>query len=1588
VFSSSQQMFDAMRNSNALGSTASFNQVVKDTVANLVPLAGGNKAAAAEISALAQEAGGPATLNLKSLAQWAGNQGAAGAAADLYKQQQLAVTSTYNLSQDAQALGNTLQQDLVPNMASAVGKAAGVPAAMQAMANSFTSGGATITKAMTTTVGGMFTSLLKQGTTPANAKSIIDGWIQKMDPKLSNQQIASFWNGLSPSSSPAQQALHSTQTLFNRQRDEIAKPVYIPIHANAADANTRKLMSGGFFGKKILDLSVVTAKNNPAFALGALFIGTKVIKIGTSLIGAAWSKILGMFGGGTVKVTASAEMLSAANIQLEASLNMLRAAGLQDTAATGMAADATAMDGAGAVMGKGALGALSAGSAGLGAMIGLSVAATIGTYLAEKQFNNMFQQGVASANPISLSGSAKQSTAQLATQGAIAAGATGQNLSSKLSVNMKSLDSYLKTIGYTQSSIAALNKLVIKPRTSVGQVDALISKLGGTSQDMYGVNKLLIKPKSDVSNINAVLKKINLTPPQIAAVNKLKLKPGMDSTSVDAMLKKIGLTPPEIAAVNKLILKPKVDASGITTVQNDVNNLLKSLGYVGAAIKAGATPFNTQQAGGVKPIPHKAAGGLAQGWAVVGEKGPELAYFGGQGASIVPANVTSQVMSGIKGYAAGTGNYAAVAGMNPGGPAVAEALNKSAQDVKSKYTVPVEKTLSTHAVWLKSNFGASQKTFFTQTVPSTVLDVAASNASKRLTLPIQKTLTDHLSWQTGTFGAGLKTLYTQSIPSTYDTSSGATVSRFDKPVRSTMSGHLTWQTGTFLAGMQKIYVTQIPAAFSQSVTNVGTTWNGINQAVKAPINTVDTGVISKGLFGAFNQIEKFIGSKTTLAPIPAFTRGGKLPGFGGGDIKLALLEPGEVVVDKFRARKHAGVLGLMGVPGMPIGPAGDRNPLAPGNRHGILRMANGGAIAADAEQYVGHVYHYGGPSNPTTGWDCSSFADYIYGHDFGLMLPGGSWASTTANGSGHGPATPAWPGFWPSSGTNPASATAGQMVLWKSHMGIARGADSMVSAYDTASGTINTSISGGGPSGEALIGLFNPTGVGTGSGTPGPASKGGGGGAPVNPFAGLGKLSAFATDLTGGSSGKALGDLMSFVGAKPSGASGQFGSMLNAVPNAIAKMALPALKSQITKWQGTSGASGGSFLGSGSGNYAADITTVLKAMGLPLSLVPNWLSQIQTESGGNLNAVNLTDSNAQAGHPSVGLLQLIPATFAAYAGPYINTPPLSAYGGGPVSEDPMAQIYAAIHYAAATYGGAAMGSVIGHGHGYAGGTGGAEPGWAWVGERGKELVRFHGGEQVLSNGDSMKVGSSIGRGFASGTSHGTTHGSSKVGDWNKQIRAWELLEQVEFAKMAADKVALSKLEKQIPVTTSKEIATSTGVINREMARIAKIEKSKPKDWRKDVATSEGVIAKEKARIAKLTAGEPVKIRKAIAEFSSREAAALRKIASLKKDINKDKTLIDEWQDRFDVGTGAAAPAGNWVGKGADHGEWLSAGGVFGKQLHQGSDRNQQTQTTLLSRIAAAAESAPAKTGQHVSAALNSTAGAASSRSKYNTQVGY
>lgn len=67
---------------------------------------------------------------------------------------------------------------------------------------------------------------------------------------------------------------------------------------------------------------------------------------------------------------------------------------------------------------------------------------------------------------------------------------------------------------------------------------------------------------------------------------------------------------------------------------------------------------------------------------------------------------------------------------------------------------------------------------------------------------------------------------------------------------------------------------------------------------------------------------------------------------------------------------------------------------------------------------------------------------------------------------------------------------------------------------------------------------------------------------------------------------------------------------------------------------------------------------------------------VMRESSGNPNAINLWDSNAAAGTPSIGLLQVIQPTFDAYHVPGTST---NIY-------DPVANITAACNYAYHVYG--------------------------------------------------------------------------------------------------------------------------------------------------------------------------------------------------------------------------------------------------------------------------------------------------------------
>jgi TP901 family phage tail tape measure protein len=147
-----------------------------------------------------------------------------------------------------------------------------------------------------------------------------------------------------------------------------------------------------------------------------------------------------------------------------------------------------------------------------------------------------------------------------------------------------------------------------------------------------------------------------------------------------------------------------------------------------------------------------------------------------------------------------------------------------------------------------------------------------------------------------------------------------------------------------------------------------------------------------------------------------------------------------------------------------------------------------------------------------------------------------------------------------------------------------------------------------------------------------------------------------------------------------------FGSLPSALASIVGKgivhisslpgKALKALGSLGSKLSGLLGGIFGGGGGSGVSRWSGDVAAVLAMLGAPSSALGAVLTRIGIESGGNPNAINLWDSNAKAGHPSQGLMQTIPSTFNAFAGPFRSRG----------ITDPLASIYAGVNYAMHRYG--------------------------------------------------------------------------------------------------------------------------------------------------------------------------------------------------------------------------------------------------------------------------------------------------------------
>jgi SLT domain-containing protein len=175
----------------------------------------------------------------------------------------------------------------------------------------------------------------------------------------------------------------------------------------------------------------------------------------------------------------------------------------------------------------------------------------------------------------------------------------------------------------------------------------------------------------------------------------------------------------------------------------------------------------------------------------------------------------------------------------------------------------------------------------------------------------------------------------------------------------------------------------------------------------------------------------------------------------------------------------------------------------------------------------------------------------------------------------------------------------------------------------------------------------------------------------------LGRLASGAGDLLSSlDPRKLIGKGLDKLGGIP-GAGSTLAKIVGGVPRKLMGMLVDKAKdivASVNPFSDTSDPSGGG--GGGANRWAGVARQVLAELGRPAGELGALLRRIQFESGGNPKAINLTDSNARAGHPSRGLMQTIPATFNAFAGKYRSR---GIY-------DPLANIYAGSRYAIRTYG--------------------------------------------------------------------------------------------------------------------------------------------------------------------------------------------------------------------------------------------------------------------------------------------------------------
>lgn len=414
----------------------------------------------------------------------------------------------------------------------------------------------------------------------------------------------------------------------------------------------------------------------------------------------------------------------------------------------------------------------------------------------------------------------------------------------------------------------------------------------------------------------------------------------------------------------------------------------------------------------------------------------------------------------------------------------------------------------------------------------------------------------------------------------------------------------------------------VKTAFENVVAGIKTVWDGLIEVAKAPVKFVVNTIINDVFIKGFNKLAGIFGTDP-ISPIElpkGFARGGPVrgPGTGTSDSIPAMLSDGEHVTREKQARKYPGLLTA-------INSGAYRGPDMPQYLAGggfVESMMN--TVKAKFPQAVlnsglrpGDPGYHGRGQAADLGWSAR---------------PGGA-------GNAYLAAMNTW--LYDTYGKGTAE-------LIYDGLGDNRPDIKNGSAHTYSPGTqaqhhnhVHWAL-------DSLDVLKGAGGAASGSG-------GGSGGSSVLDFLGGLNPIKWLTDKVSGLFGKA-------------GNSG-FAKFATGLPKKLLSLV-------AGKFTGLFDASGTASSGTGIDQWITQAISPNRT-GVGAGWIPGLHTLIMRESGGNARAVNNTDSNAAAGHPSKGLMQLIDTTFSAYRDKTLVNDVF----------DPLANIVAGINYIKARYGG-------------------------------------------------------------------------------------------------------------------------------------------------------------------------------------------------------------------------------------------------------------------------------------------------------------